>query len=357
MSDTTRPADNGLSAGHSVATFDEVYRPVFAHTFSMRGLLTKIERVADTTATVLIRGESGVGKEVVAKAIHAASTRHHRPFIKVNCAALPSELLESELFGYEKGAFTGAYQRKAGKFDLAHGGTIFLDEIGDMPLALQAKLLHVLQDHEFVRVGGAETVSVDVRVIASTNRPLKAAVNDGDFRMDLYYRLKVIVLDVPPLRERPAEIPILAATFLRRFNAEFDRSVVLSRESLDALQRYSWPGNVREMENLIKSVVVLGEERLIHEELAGPAAGPPSAPAPAAGATREEIATAACPNLKEIAERASMSAQRDLLKTVLDRVHWNRAEAARVLGVSYKTLLYKLDRCGLARKHRKQRAS
>jgi transcriptional regulator with GAF, ATPase, and Fis domain len=290
----------------------------------------------------------------VAKALHTASSRRSRAFVKVNCAALPSELLESELFGYEKGAFTGAYQRKAGKFELADGGTIFLDEIGDVPLPMQAKLLHVLQDQEFARVGGAESIRVDVRIIASTNRPLRAAVRSGEFREDLYYRLKVIVLNVPPLRERRAEILILAAAFVRRFNAEFGRDIELGPESLDILQRHSWPGNVRELENLMKSVVVLGDERLIDEELAAPALG-----VHASGPTRlpeYEAAERVGPGgverktLKEIADHAATSALRDTIKDALERVHWNRAEAARLLGVSYKTLLYKLDRCGLARK-------
>jgi two-component system, NtrC family, response regulator AtoC len=343
-----------LPSSDDLAIFDMVYRPLFVHTTAMKALLAKIQRVADTTATVLIRGESGVGKEVVAKAIHAASSRRRSTFVKVNCAALPSELLESELFGYEKGAFTGAYHRKAGKFELANGGTIFLDEIGDMPLPMQAKLLHVLQDQEFARVGGADTIRVDVRIIASTNRPLKAAVRSGQFREDLYYRLKVVVLNVPPLRERRGEIPILAAVFVRRFNVEFGRETQLSPESLDVLQRHIWPGNVRELENLMKSVVVLGDERLITEELTAATLG---LPALDGGRLPQHEAPERLPagisdrkTLKEIADRAATSALRETIMDALERVHWNRAEAARLLGVSYKTLLYKLDRCGLSKK-------
>ena len=327
------------------------YAPYFAGSAAMRALLRDIRHVADTNATVLIQGESGVGKEVTAKTIHFVSNRRRRPFVKVNCASLPGDLLESELFGHEKGAFTGAYRRKPGKFEIAERGTIFLDEIGELPLALQAKLLHVLQDQEFSRVGGGEMIRVDVRVIAATNRPLEKAVADQTFREDLYYRLKVVDLYVPPLRERREEIPQLARTFIERFNAQFQRDITLSETSLRALIDYSWPGNVRELENMMKRIVVLQTEHQLVDEL-GPkiVERPPTDGRSLHIAGRGEAADASAGTLKEIARRAALDAQREAIREVLERVHWNRAEAARVLGISYKTLLYKIDQCGLARK-------
>ena len=348
MGITESPQDNPTS-----------YVRLFEQSARMRAIGRTISQVANTDATVLIRGESGVGKEVAAKAIHALSPRRDRPFIKVNCAALPAELLESELFGHQKGAFTGAYRQKPGKFELADGGTMFLDEIGDMPIALQPKLLHVLQDGEFTRIGGSERINVDVRVLASTNRPLEDAIRREHFREDLYYRLNVITLKLPPLRERREEISSLAETFLRRFNAQYGRQVRLGDESLEALVAYSWPGNVRELENVIKRVVVLENEGLIVEELAAIPEPVPQRPlvaplAVVAPPSEPVIPTPARPAisaqvLREAAQRAAIAAEREILKDVLHRVRWNRAEAARLLGLSYKALLYKIDRCGLDR--------
>ena len=328
------------------------FAPLFEGSARMRALLHDIQQVADTNATILIQGESGVGKEVVAKTLHIASNRRRHPFVRVNCASLPSELLESELFGHEKGAFTGAYRRKPGKFEIAEHGTIFLDEIGELPLALQSKLLHVLQDHEFARVGGAEIIAVDVRVIAATNRPLEKAIQDGTFREDLYYRLKVVDLYVPPLRERREEIDGLARTFLKRFNEQFQREVRLSLESLRLLRNYPWPGNVRELENMMKRIVVLQSEGNLRIELAAKAGSSPAATMIASSAAPRDgmVPNGHHPTLKEIARQAALDAQRDAIRDILERVHWNRAEAARLLGISYKTLLYKIDQCGLARK-------
>jgi two-component system, NtrC family, response regulator AtoC len=342
-------------SGDAPMDYQRSFAPLLGHSVRMRAVRQSIEQVADTDATVLIRGESGVGKEIVAKAIHAASPRLSRPFVKVNCAALPSELLESELFGHEKGAFTGAYRRKLGKFELAHGGTICLDEIGDMPIALQAKLLQILQDHELTRVGGSAVLRVDVRVIAATNRNLEAAVRIGQFREDLYYRLKVVTIQVPPLRERKEEIPILARMFLRRFNEENRRQVTLGPDSVRRLVEYDWPGNVRELENMLKRVVVLESEELLQEELTSLMEGaerePPALPAaPPALVPDPPAAPAPVVSLRELARRAAVDAQREAIRNVLDRVHWNRAEAARVLKISYKALLYKMDQCGLGRK-------
>jgi transcriptional regulator with GAF, ATPase, and Fis domain len=338
--------------------YEQHYAPFFAHSAKMRAVRRSIERVADTDATILIRGESGVGKEVVAKAVHLASSKWNRPFVKVNCAALPAELLESELFGHEKGAFTGAYRRKPGKFELAEGGTILLDEIGEMPFPLQAKLLHALQDHEFARVGGSTPVRVDVRVIASTNRALESAVASGQFREDLYYRLKVITLTIPPLRERVEEIPVLAQLFVHRFNQQYGRNVTLDGRSLHLLTEYSWPGNVRELENMIKRVVVLQDTTLLEEEMAAQAAptAPVAEPLPLSPARLDgraanlDVDSRKPPTLSEVARRASVDAQRKLISEALEQVNWNRAAAARILNISYKSLLYKIDQCGLGRK-------
>jgi len=289
---------------------------------------------------VLIRGESGVGKDLVARAIHAASTRRVGPFVKVNCAAIPTELLESELFGHEKGAFTGAHRRKPGQFEYANTGTLFLDEIAELPLALQAKLLHVLQDFRFTRVGGNGPIEVDARVIAATNRDLEQAMARGEFREDLYYRLNVVEIHVPPLRERREEIPLLVATFLARFNAQYGRQKALAPETLARLMEHPWSGNVRELENAIRRMVVLTEgEQAFAASLARPRNGQaPAAPAPTAAVTE---------GLREIARRAARAAERQALVEVLDRVHWNRAEASRILKVSYKTLLNKIAECEL----------
>jgi two-component system, NtrC family, response regulator AtoC len=305
-----------------------------------------VVKVATTNTTVLLRGESGVGKEIVARAIHKASPRAAKQFLKVNCAALPGELLESELFGHEKGAFTGAYRQKPGKFEAADGGTLLLDEIGEMPLRLQAKLLHVLQDGEFSRVGGEKVIGTDVRLIASTNRDLEAAMRSHQFREDLYYRLNVIEIRIPPLRERREEIPILVEHFRRKFNAQYLRAIEIPPDTIRLFMEYHWPGNIRELENAVKRMVVLGGPRPVHQEiLSNLNRGPrPSALTPAAVAT---VNPEAVISLKDIARQAARDAERVAIKEVLDRVHWNRAKAARLLQISYKALLYKIVQCGL----------
>jgi transcriptional regulator with GAF, ATPase, and Fis domain len=315
-----------------------------------------VDRVAPTDATVLVWGESGVGKELVARALHDRSPRRHRAFVKVNCAALPIELLESELFGYERGAFTGAHRQKPGKFELANSGSIFLDEIGEMPLPLQAKLLRVVQDGEFPRLGSRHEIRVDVRVIAATNRDLGQLVQRGRFREDLFYRLNVVSLHVPPLRERRDEIAALMEHFLHQYAQQYGRPRPdISAPTAARLLEYSWPGNVRELENTVKRIVVLGTEDWVTSELAGqggaPVPGPSmlqASPAPAVApsptangaATHED-------SLKAIAQRAALEAERVVLKAVLDQVRWNRLEASRRLKVSYKTLRHKIRQCGL----------
>lgn len=326
------------------------FAPIFERSPRMRLVGEIVEEVAPTSATVLIRGESGVGKEVVARAIYAASARSDQPLVKVNCAALPAELLESELFGHERGAFTGAHRRRLGKFEFAHKGTIFLDEIGELPLGLQAKLLHVLQDLEFFRIGGRETIRVDVRIVASTNRNLEAAMSSGQFREDLYYRLNVVEIAIPPLRERREEIPFLVSSFLAAFNRQYHRNVELSPEIVTLFREYSWPGNVRELENIIRRLVVLSNARPVCEEViarlrAATRQAPPCLPGtepPPRSSNGHAVL-----GLKEIARRAALEAERRALSEVLDLVRWNRLEAARILKISYKTLLNKIAECDL----------
>jgi DNA-binding NtrC family response regulator len=311
--------------------------PLLEGSPQMDAIRTLIADVADTDAAVMIRGESGVGKDLVARAIHAASLRGQGPFIKVNCAAIPAGLLESELLGHERGAFTGAHQRKQGQLEHAHHGTIFLDEVGDLPLALQAKILHVLQDFRFSRVGGHEVIKLDTRVIAATNVDLEGATARGAFRTDLYYRLNVVEVRIPPLRERKAVIPILVSHFLRRFNEQYGRRRDLAPETLARLTAYHWPGNVRELENVIRRMVLLPDaEQAFAPDAMRPADDPPR-PAP--------VATQ---GLREIGYQGALAAEREALVQVLERVQWNRAEAARILKVNYKTLLNKISQLELA---------
>ena len=365
---------------------DDEDRAVWGNSEKMRGIATVIEQVADSDVGVLIRGESGVGKELVSRAIHQRSTRRNRPFVKVNCAALPAELLESELFGHERGAFTGAATTRIGKFEQADTGTLMLDEIGEMKPALQAKLLHVLQDAEFTKLGSNKRVQVDVRIVAATNRDLEKMMLSGDFREDLYYRLKVIELTVPPLRERPDEIPTLIDFFIARYARKYNRPARQLTEPLRLLfMQYEWPGNIRELENMIKRVVILQDEQLVIREIernmqraaAAPAvaaavaalampvgvgyampplayAPPPVPPASAPGAdgpAQEEPAanSGGGSPLASVAKAASMKAERAAIEHTLRQVHWNRRKAAQILGVSYKTLLNKIKECGITR--------
>jgi two-component system response regulator AtoC len=357
------------------------YMMLFGHGERMAEVHDLIERVSDTDVTVLVRGESGTGKELVARALHERSLRKDKPFVKVNCAALPMELLESELFGFEKGAFTGAFQHKPGKFEFANHGTMFLDEIGEMSFPLQAKLLQVLQDGEFSRLGGKSDVQVDVRLIAATNRNLETAVTDGQFREDLYFRLNVVTINLPPLRERREEVPVLVDHFLKKYSVQYNKPVTsISPELEREFVNYDWPGNVRQLENLIKRMVVLGTEAPLLKELQQPSAPvqfrhsatvatphpsmpepvahlvPPPLPAAAAvaaggfaGATlpTNVAAGATSVSLKDIARTAAREAERELILQMLTRTRWNRKEAAEILGISYKALLYKIKENGL----------
>src|SRR5512146_1243300 len=343
---------------------------LFGTSPKMEDVKNTIEQVADTNATVLIRGESGTGKEVVARMVYGNSSRRERAFVKVNCAAIPHELLESELFGYEPGAFTGANRQKLGKFDQANNGTIFLDEISEMHPALQAKLLHVLQDGEFARLGGKRDIAVDVRVLAATNKPLERAVEEGMFREDLFYRLNVVTIHIPPLRERREEIPIFLDFFLRKYSEYYGKNPPpFSDFAVSRMMEYSWPGNIRELENLVKRYVIVGNEPQIIRELSthkpilssvsgtSPLWGIKDRPkrdnggATSAGASEPAQAVpqfpipkneAEMPSLLEIGKRAAMQAEREAIERVLAQTRWNRRQAAKILKISYKALLNKL---------------
>jgi two-component system response regulator AtoC len=294
-----------------------------------------IVEAAAVDVTVLIRGETGSGKGVVARAIHALSSRCTGPFVELNCAAVPRELLESELFGHERGAFTGAHKLKIGKFEAAHNGTIFLDEIGDLHPALQAKLLHVLQDGDLSRVGGNAAFKVNTRVVAATHQDLERRVADGRFREDLYYRLNVIQIVVPPLRERLDDIPGLAQYFVERYSKLFRRAPFSIPAAMMAqLLHHRYGGNVRELENLIKRMIILGDTRVDVS----------------VGDLQERAEKATAPatiSLKDIVRRAARTAERDAIRKVLEQNGWNRVRAARALNISYRGLLYKIDRVGL----------
>jgi two-component system response regulator AtoC len=320
----------------------------------MREIREIIEQVADTDITVLVRGESGTGKELVARTLFQLSDRRDRPFVKVNCAALPSELLESELFGFEKGAFTGAQKRKLGKFEYANQGTIFLDEISEMHPGLQAKLLQVLQDGEFSRLGGESDVHVDTRIIAATNCNLEEAVAKGTFREDLYYRLNVVTVHLPPLRDRMDGVPLLVDHFLQKNNEQYRKNLrQLTPETMEIFMRYGWPGNVRELENMVRRMVVLGNEQAVLQEIAERGTGSPggSDEEPVAldlDALGADVANGEGIDLKAISRRAAQVAEKRVIERVLQQTRWNRKEAAERLQISYKALLYKMKENGLS---------
>ncbi len=311
-----------------------------------------IEQVADTDITLLLLGESGTGKDLVARTVYQLSERRNRPFVKVNCAALPSELLESELFGFEKGAFTGAQKRKLGKFEYANHGTIYLDEISEMHPSLQAKLLQVLQDGEFSRLGGESDVRVDTRVIAATNINLEEAVSSGRFREDLYYRLNVVTIQLPPLRERKDAIPLLIDHFQRKYNEQYRKNLPpISPEALNLFMQYPWPGNVRELENMLKRMVVMGNEQVVLDELS--LHGSPDEKSEKSefldlDALGVDLSNGKGIDLKGISKRAAQLAERRVIEQVLRQTRWNRKEAAGRLQISYKALLYKMKENGLS---------
>ena len=320
------------------------YWLLFSKSPKMENVKAIVDQVAPTDITVLIKGESGTGKELIAKAIYSKSMRRRKSFVKINCAAIPRELMESELFGYEKGAFTGAYAKKPGKFDLANGGTIFLDEIGAIDRSLQSKLLQVLQDGEFSRLGGDGNVNVDTRVIAATKEDLEQATEEGRFRSDLYYRLNVVTICVCPLRNRKEEIPHLSDYFLRFYNYRYNRNHgPLSLKTLQLFDQYDWPGNIRELENVIKRIVIMGSEESVIHDLWGN---------DVSGDGHEDILGGEIDfmgrlNLKEIGREASHRAEREAIQRALSRTRWNRREAAQLLQISYKSLLSKIKGYGI----------
>jgi DNA-binding NtrC family response regulator len=319
----------------------------------MQDLYKAIGRAAPTDATVLIRGESGTGKELVARAVYQYSQRWEQPFIVINCVAIPESLLESELFGYEKGAFTGAVSRHVGKIEQADGGTIFLDEIGDMPLSIQAKILRLLQEKKVERLGGRREIPVDVRIIAATNRDLEAALREGRFREDLYYRLNVVALNLPPLRERPGDVELLADYFLARFAQEMGvRDPGISPEARPLLAAYPWPGNVRELANAMEKCLIFSRGRSItQEEVAKRVTGQGSSQPPPLNAADQTIREWARDALsrgdENILSKLSRQVERLIIAEALNLTDGNRSRAAKLLGVSRPTLLARIDKYNL----------
>jgi two-component system response regulator AtoC len=321
--------------------------PIRGWSQEVQGLYAMADLVAPSDASVLIRGETGSGKEVLARYIHSRSRRAKQPFVKLNCAALPSELVESELFGYERGAFTGAYQRKPGMFELANGGTLLLDEIGDMDFKLQAKLLQVLQDHEFQRLGGKETVRVDVRVMAATHADLEKSIATSKFREDLYYRLNVVNLFVPPLRERREDILRLTTLLAEKHGFEDLNALGVTPALRHALLLYDWPGNVRELENVVRKLAALRDAGMIVSDLTARAARKTLMTAPSldVGCGHDGVEISA-PILQQVT-KAKHQAETEAILATLSSTHWNRKKAAALLKIDYKALLYKMKKLGI----------
>ena len=323
-------------------------RVVFGQSEAMRAVRAKLEKVAGANLPVLIQGESGTGKEILARLVHLRSPWHTGPFVKVNCPAIPGSLLESELFGYEKGAFTGAFGVKPGRVEMAHRGTLFLDEIAELDPVLQAKLLQLLQDGQFCRIGAQEDKKVEVRVVCSTNRNLPDEIELGNFRQDLYYRINVLQIHLPPLREHREDIPLLVDHFLERYNETYNcQARPLSAQLVRILQEYHWPGNVRELENLIKRYVILGSEDVVTAELV----------------SREqtsftpEIPLDGSVSLKKITRQAVRELERQVILRSLQANNWNRKRVARALSISYRALLYKIRDAGLSSSRGSRRAA
>ena len=311
---------------------------VFGRSEVMQAVRERLDKVASANVPVLIQGESGTGKDIIARMIHGLSPWKSGPFVKVNCPAIPGTLLESELFGYEKGAFTGAYGAKPGRVELAHRGTLFLDEISELDLALQSKLLQLLQDGQFCRIGAQEDKRVEVRVVCATNRQLEVEIENGTFRQDLFYRINVVNIHMPPLRERRGDIEDLANYFLEYYNRKYNcRARALSGDLMAVLQKYHWPGNIRELENLVKRYVILGTEEVISSDLV----------------SREQeyfnpdINLDGPISLKKLTRQAVRELERKVILKVLQANHWNRKQAALALSISYRALLYKIRDAGL----------
>ncbi|MCP3099548.1 sigma-54 dependent transcriptional regulator [Myxococcus sp. K15C18031901] len=346
-----KAAKTNESARRSVRPDLKARAAIIGESPQMQDVYKIIDKVADTPSTVLVTGESGTGKELIATALHGASSRRDKPFIKINCAAIPATLLESELFGYERGAFTGAVTSKPGRFELADGGTLFLDEIGEIPVEMQVKLLRALQEGEFERVGGIKTTRVDVRLVAATNRDLQTEIEAGRFRKDLFYRLAVVPLTLPPLRERRSDIPMLARHFVEKYNRRLNKKIEgIADDALALLQAYPWPGNIRELENQIERVLIFADGPLITardlpdtiRQGAGVQAGAvPATPAPSMEVPAGEV------GLKDIVRMKAAELERDLIVKKLEETGGNVTRAARLLQISRKSLQTKMKEFGL----------
>ena len=334
------------------------FNHIFGGSKVMKEIGEIIKDVAVTDIPILITGESGTGKTLIAKVIHKISNRSKYPFVTVSCVNIPSELLESELFGYEKGAFTGAYQSKPGRIEFANKGTLFLDEIGDMPITIQGKLLRVLQNHEFTRLGANKDIKVNVRFISATNKNLSLLIEDNKFREDLYFRINVMKIRIPPLRERPEEILKLVNYFQKRFCEEYSRKPKdISPYCIELMERYHWPGNIRELENAVKRLVVLGETPVIEElqhlidvhesETANNSNSKPIVPYDEGEDNIDVDSDKMIYDLKKIGKMASANAEKKIIKKVLHEERWNKKRAAKRLSISYKALLYKIKELGL----------
>jgi PAS domain S-box-containing protein len=334
------------------------FEEIIGRSPALAAVLEHVRAVAPTGASVLIQGETGTGKELIARAIHSFGKRRDKPLIKVNCAALPASLVESELFGHEKGAFTGAIARRVGRFELANGGTIFLDEIGELPLEMQAKLLRVLQEQEFDRIGGRTPIRVDVRVIAATNRDLAKAVRDREFREDLFYRLNVFPIQLPPLRQRVGDVPLLAYYFLSRFAAQLGKHIHgIEPATMDRLVAYPWPGNIRELENVVERAVILGRGELLEIDPmtlpVAPSSGAAARPVPADSDSQRATPPATSPGGPPVAGTSTLEGvERNHIRAVLDKTNW-RIEglggAAQILGLHPNTLRSRMKKLGIAR--------
>jgi two-component system response regulator AtoC len=311
---------------------------VFGRTEAMQAVRDRLNKLAGANVPVLIQGESGTGKDIIARMIHAASPWRTGPWVKVNCPAIPGTLLESELFGYEKGAFTGAYGVKPGRVEMAHRGTLFLDEISELDMSLQSKLLQLLQDGQFCRIGAQEDKKVEVRVVCATNRKLEQEIENGTFRSDLFYRINVVNLHLPPLRDRATDIPQLVEYFLEYHNRKYNcRAKPVSGEMMTTMGKYHWPGNIRELENLVKRYVILGNEEVISADLAPRNNDFFNTDIPVDGQI----------SLKKLTRQAVRELERKVILKVLQNHHWNRKQAARALSISYRALLYKIRDAGL----------
>jgi two-component system response regulator AtoC len=316
----------------------------------MKEIFALAAQIGWSEAPVLIQGETGTGKEVIARELHAQSPRAQKVFLKLNCAALPSELVESELFGYERGAFTGAFQKKAGMFEMADGGTILLDEIGDMDVRLQAKLLQVLQDHEFQRIGGKETIKVDVRVMAATHRDLEKSIADRNFREDLYYRLNVINIVLPPLRERDDDIIALAECLMSKHLPKNAVMPVITDDLKAAMLSYNWPGNVRELENFVRRFIILKDPTILGRELLAKMSRKELIPSITSEVSPMMPYPSVDAPILEQVTKAKQHAETEAILGALNRTHWNRKQAAVMLKIDYKALLYKMKKLGIESK-------